>query len=411
MNFNLKNLIYLIIVLILTENSFIQAELNVLIGKYLTKFVNEHHIPCLTAAGQHQSSIDGVKTNFQWASNGWSDVENRVTCSTDKLFRVASVSKAIGSGLIASLVESNKIHWDDDVNQLVPNYVFPTKTWNGKPVNITVRQLITHLSGLRSTTASDMMHDWEMRITNSTQTIALFANDPLLSKPGTMYHYSNCGWNLLGAIVEAVEKRSYNLVLNDYMQMLGMKVAESDTRLKLIPNKGSQYHLEKKGHGHVRLLPPPITDLTRPVPHWPCGAVLSNVDDLIIYGQEILNSYNNWPDHLLKSETIKSMWNYMPPETKRKNLTLTVNGVQYSNVTNHYVMGWERLDFPVETKDTLLSNLTMLYHIGEIGSANAILAIFPERNFIFGLVANIGGIGDLLPSVAVQVYYFYFANK
>ena len=110
-------------------------------------------------------------------------------------------------------------------------------------MTITLRQLITHLSGLSTYSTQDLMHDFEFRITNSTQTVALFANNPLLSKPGTHFYYSNSGWNLIGAIVEAVEKRSYHLVIREYMHKLGMVHSLMDTRLELVPNRGYSYQV------------------------------------------------------------------------------------------------------------------------------------------------------------------------
>ena len=154
------------------------------------------------------------------------------------------------------------------------------------------------------------MHDWEFRITNSTQTVAFFAKDPLLSKPGTQFYYSNSGWNLLGAVVEAVEHRSYDLVLREYMNKLGMKHSLMDTRLELIPHRASFYQVRKDAHGKVHYVPTDIRDNLRPFPHWPCGGVVSTIDDLLTYGTKILESYHGRSGGFLKPETIKAMWNY-----------------------------------------------------------------------------------------------------
>ena len=48
------------------------------------------------------------------------------------MLRVASVSKAVGSALIGSLVEQGKLHWDDDIHKYVPERIFPKKTWQGE---------------------------------------------------------------------------------------------------------------------------------------------------------------------------------------------------------------------------------------------------------------------------------------
>lgn len=113
----------------------------------------------------------------------------------------------------------------------------------GTQVTITLRHLITHLSGIRTTSEADLMHDWEFRITNSTQTVAFFANDPLLFKPGSQFYYSNSGWNLIGAIVEAIENKSYDHLIREYMNKLGMQHSLMDTRLELVPHRASNYRV------------------------------------------------------------------------------------------------------------------------------------------------------------------------
>lgn len=110
-------------------------------------------------------------------------------------------------------------------------------------MTITLRQLISHLSGLRHTTDADLLHDYGLHITNTTQTVRFFAHDPLLSAPGTHFHYSNNGWQLLGAVVEAVEKRSYHTVLNEFMNKRVMSRTQSDDRLQVLPHRGGQYQV------------------------------------------------------------------------------------------------------------------------------------------------------------------------
>lgn len=52
----------------------------------------------------------------------------------------------------------------------------------GSHVSITLRHLISHLAGLRQTTDADLLHEYNLHLVNSTQTVAWFSNEPLLSK-------------------------------------------------------------------------------------------------------------------------------------------------------------------------------------------------------------------------------------
>ena len=68
---------------------------------------------------------------------GYADVENRVKCSPDSIFRIASISKSITMAAVAKLWEEGKLDLDKPVQHYVPE--FPEKTWKGekvKPVKI-----------------------------------------------------------------------------------------------------------------------------------------------------------------------------------------------------------------------------------------------------------------------------------
>lgn len=266
-------------------------------------------------------------------------------------------------------------------------------------MTITLRQLISHVAGIRHSNNNDLLHDWEFRITNSTQLLSWFAQDPLLFKPGYGYHYSNHGWSLIGAIVESVTGRPYFEVLNEFMHSVGMSTAVCDSKYRLVANRAVQYRVVSK-NGVTKTIPAPITDNLRPFPHWPAGGVLASYDDLIHYGGWFLNSYNHnttAPLYKLSASTAHEMWDYQQPHVPPDHIDVEVNGRVYRNVLSRYVLGWQRMDFPYVEGDTL-SNVTYFFHLGQIEAANAILAVIPEHNFVFAAIVNRGGIKDhLLP--------------
>lgn len=280
---------------------------------------------------------------------------------------------------------------------------------SGHPVNITLRQLISHVSGIRTTTGSDLLHDWEFRIKNSTQILPWFARDNLLFEPGTRYEYSNHGWNLIGAVVEAVEKRSYHLVLEEYMHSLGMKTALMDTRERLVPHRGRQYQVHPPDHKHPyhRVEYCPFTDNLRPFPHWPCGGVLANVHDLLTYGRAVLASHEGKLGSFLHKSTVDEMWNYRQPIVPPEHPSMRVAGKDYHNLTSRYVLGWDRVDFPADAvkHDPVLSDLVYISHTGEIGGANAKLAIVPKHQFVMAIIANRAGIGNELQVMPIETLY------
>lgn len=377
------------------------AETQQALERHLRHFATVHHIPCFVAGYQVYTAPEHHQ-RWTFNSDGFANVENSVKCSKETMLRVASVSKAVGSALIGSLVEQGKLHWDDDIHKYVPERIFPKKTWQGSHVSITLRHLISHLAGLRQTTDADLLHEYNLHLVNSTQTVAWFSNEPLLSKPGTKFKYSNAGWSLLAAAVEAVEGAPYHKVLNDFLRKMGMKKAQQDDRREVIENRGLQYSSTVNEKGVFHLHPAPITDHLRPFPFWPAAGIISTVEDLLIFGGSILRSANSWSGGHLKPATVHDLWSFSP-KVAEGNQSMTIEGHHYS-VPHHYALGWYRLVFPATTSDSKLAHLEMLYHVGNVGGANSILAVLPKENVVLAAISNLGGIKQYMPEIAVEMY-------
>jgi CubicO group peptidase (beta-lactamase class C family) len=155
-------------------------------------------------------------------------------------------------------------------------------------VKITLRQLVSHVSGIRSTEDRDFKKVYNFQ--NATQTLTMFANEPLIAKPETKFYYSNFGWQLIGAIVESVTNQRYETLINEMFLKLGMKSTRMERRSAIIANRSRHYSARDKTQ-KFKLHTNDITDDLRPFPNWPCGAGLSTVPDLLTYTNVLLNSY------------------------------------------------------------------------------------------------------------------------
>lgn len=244
-----------------------------------------------------------------------------------------------------------------------------------------------------------------------------------LYQPGTKFKYSNAGWSLLAAAVEAVEGAPYHKVLNDFLRKMGMKKAQQDDRREVIENRGLQYSSTVNEKGVFHLHPAPITDHLRPFPFWPAAGkrlsilfktkftsvcffllpgIISTVEDLLIFGGSILRSANSWSGGHLKPATVHDLWSFSP-KVAEGNQSMTIEGHHYS-VPHHYALGWYRLVFPATTSDSKLAHLEMLYHVGNVGGANSILAVLPKENVVLAAISNLGGIKQYMPEIAVEMY-------
>jgi CubicO group peptidase (beta-lactamase class C family) len=90
---------------------------------------------------------------------GYADVENKTALKKDNIFRIASQSKAITSLAVMMLYEDGKFGLDDAVSKYIPEFKNPkvlanlnwrdtTYTTTPAKSEITIRQLLTHTSGL-----------------------------------------------------------------------------------------------------------------------------------------------------------------------------------------------------------------------------------------------------------------------
>lgn len=129
--------------------------------------------------------------------NGLADISNNTTIDKSQLIRIGSITKTFTATLVLILCDEGKLNLDDKLSQYLPDY--------SDADLITIKQLLMHKSGIVSWDEND---DVRMSVYNGTgdwtidKLIAWGATQPLLSEPGTEFHYSNNGYFILGKIIE-----------------------------------------------------------------------------------------------------------------------------------------------------------------------------------------------------------------
>ncbi len=136
----------------------------------------------------------------------WADREQKIPATPETRFRIGSVTKQFTAAAILHLAGEKKLSIDDTLAKYFPKYPGGDK--------ITLRQLLTHTSGLHNYTAHP---DFMARVTqpiSSADLVAWFQDDPPDFAPGEQFAYCNTGYVLLGQIVEKVSGQTYG----DYLQ-------------------------------------------------------------------------------------------------------------------------------------------------------------------------------------------------
>ncbi len=135
---------------------------------------------------------------------GMSDRDAGVPYGVDTVFSLGSITKQFTAAAILKLEMQGKVRTTDSV----------AKYFSGVPADkrpITVHQLLTYTSGLDS----DFADDFDP--IGRDAYVARALSSKLLSPPGSVYHYSNAGYSLLGAIVELASGQPYEAFLREHL--------------------------------------------------------------------------------------------------------------------------------------------------------------------------------------------------
>lgn len=137
---------------------------------------------------------------------GLADIETKTPVTPETKFRIGSVSKQFTAAAMLRLAEQKKLSLDDTLAKYYPD--FP------KADGVTLRQLLTHTSGLHSYTDKPEFISRVKEAIEPAKLIEWFQNDPPDFEPGKGFHYNNSAYFLAGEIVAQVSGKS----LNDYLQ-------------------------------------------------------------------------------------------------------------------------------------------------------------------------------------------------
>lgn len=145
---------------------------------------------------------------------GLADRESKRPMQINTVFRLSSVSKPIVSAAALALVDQGKLSLDDPVTKWLPD--FRPKLVSGEAPTITVRQLLTHTSGLGYKFAEKPGTPYyqarvsdgfdELRVSLD-ENLRRLATASLFNRPGEAWRYS-LSIDVLGAVVEKASGKS-----------------------------------------------------------------------------------------------------------------------------------------------------------------------------------------------------------
>jgi D-alanyl-D-alanine carboxypeptidase len=153
-----------------------------------------------------------------------------MTATPATRYAIDSVSKEFTAAAVLLLVEKGKLSLDDTAGKWFPDL--------GEASKVTVRQLLTHTSGLRDYWPQDFVPPGMLHPASVEAILNEWARRPLDFAPGSDWQYSNTGYVLAGAIVEKVAGEPLVKFLQEriFAPLLMDHVTEDDTQPLSVPD-------------------------------------------------------------------------------------------------------------------------------------------------------------------------------
>ncbi|MDB4152079.1 serine hydrolase [Flavobacteriaceae bacterium] len=215
----------------LPENQGVSTERLDRIDTYLNKAIEKNQIPGAVALIRRNNKIIYNK------AFGYSDVENKIMYSTDDIFRIASMTKAVTSLAVLMLWEEGEFNLDDPIEKYIPEFKDlkvltdfneTDSTYLSKPAEnkISIRHLLTHTSGIGYGVIDE---DARFKAIYKKQGIVdLFTTDsinigsnvkklaqlPLHHEPGEAFTYGE-SLDVLGYFIEVISQKSLDVFFKE----------------------------------------------------------------------------------------------------------------------------------------------------------------------------------------------------
>jgi serine beta-lactamase-like protein LACTB, mitochondrial len=308
--------------------------------------IAERNLPGLSVAV-------GTGGDIVWAEGyGWADLENQVKVAPDTRFRIGTASKALTSAAVGLLLEKDRLKLDEKIQTYVPE--FPEKQWP-----VTLRQLMGHVAGITNDAGDE--EDLTARCERPVEGLQRFAKSPLRFEPGTQYRYSNYGWILVSAAVEAAaDEPFFRFMRRQIFEPLGMDDTRADVATEPIRDRADFYFPRFAGDPRYGPQPPRDVDYS-------CfagsAAFLSTPSDLVRFLMAINSG------KLLQPATVQLL------QTPQRLASGQETG---------YGLGWD-----LETVALAGERTGLVGHDGELmGGMVASFMTFPKHGIVVSVTSN-----------------------
>lgn len=240
----------------------------------------------LIAAGEIAGAVtavvkpDGI---VHLEPHGFADLATQRPMAADTVFWIASMTKPVTGAAVAMLIDEGLLAIDDPVDRYVPEFK-DLKTAAGRPARITIRQILTHTSGL-----GEAAPEAARKARSLADLVPAWVVAPMKNEPGEKWAYTQSGINLAARIVEVVSERPFDTFLRERIFVpLGM----SDTTFfpaELQRPRLATPYARQRGSGRLEPAPHLLDFAAPPPPPQGNGGLYSTARDYAAFCRMLLN--------------------------------------------------------------------------------------------------------------------------
>jgi D-alanyl-D-alanine carboxypeptidase len=232
----------------------------------------ERHLTASHAAGAALAVTDREEI-LGIVVRGMADVASAAPVRPETRFQIGSISKSFSAIVAMQEVDAERLDLHVSVNEILPWLELP------EPFGpITMHHLLTHTAGLHTGTEDAPGFAGALQILRSY---------PATSAPGERYRYSNDGYKIVGAVLEAVTGQPiHELLRARLLGPLGMTASVAAITDEIWTDHAIGY--EPMLTDRPAQLRHPLVPAPRIVSNTADGSIVSNVVDMCAYARLLL---------------------------------------------------------------------------------------------------------------------------
>lgn len=231
-----------------------------------------------------------------WAQGfGWANPGNKTPATAQTVYRVGSVSKLFTDIAIMQLVEQGKLDLDAPVTRYLPDF----QPHNSYGKSITLRQLMSHRSGL--TREPPAGHYFDPTEPSLAQTIASLNRTELVYAPESRVKYSNAAVAVAGYLLERTQNQPFAKYLGHaVLEPLDMRHSSFQPTPAVVGKLAHAYMWTLDG----RVFEAPTFQLGIS----PAGSLYTTVMDLGRFMSALFAGGRGTKGPVLRPATLEQMW-------------------------------------------------------------------------------------------------------